>query len=98
MSMRIEGQMDIKIARNTRSTETRAAGPENTTGHMLAPLPGTDNVSLSSTSGLVALAKSLTPGDKQARVAVLISQVRSGQYHAGASETSRAVVQGHFKS
>jgi hypothetical protein len=61
MSMRIEGQMDAKVVSNTRSAETRAAGPESTTGHMLATSQGTDNVSLSGASGLAALAKQLTP-------------------------------------
>jgi anti-sigma28 factor (negative regulator of flagellin synthesis) len=98
MSMRIEGQMDAKVVSNTRSAETRAAGPESTTGHMLATSHGTDNVSLSGASGLAALAKQLTPADKQAKIAALTSQVRSGQYRAGASEISRAVVQGLFKN
>ena len=98
MSMRIEGQMDAKIASNTRSAETRAAGPESTTGQVLPPSQGTDNVSLSSASGLAALAKMLTPADKQAKTAALTSQIRSGQYRAGAPEISRSVVQDLFKN
>ncbi len=98
MNMRIEGQMQAKVAGNARSSETRASGPESTTGHILAPSQGDDNVSLSGASELAALAKLLTPADKQAKIAVLTSQVRSGQYRAGASEISRAVVQGHFRS
>lgn len=98
MNMRIEGQMDAKITGNARSAGTRVAGPESTTGHILTPSQGDDNVNLSGASGLAALAKLLTPADKQAKIAVLTSQVRSGQYRAGASEISRAVVQGHFNN
>jgi anti-sigma28 factor (negative regulator of flagellin synthesis) len=96
MNMRIKGQMDAEVASQARSAETRAAGPENTSGYTLAPSRGTDNVSLSGASGLAALAKLLTPADKQTKVAALTSQVRSGQYRAEAFEISHAVVQGHF--
>ena len=89
MNMRIESQTDAK---------TRPAGPESTLGRMLTPSQGTDNVNLSSASGLAALAKLLTPEDKQAKVAALASQVRSGQYRPGASEISHAVVQGNFSN
>ena len=98
MNMRIESQTDAKIASSTRTAETRAAGPESTTGHMLPSSQGTDNVSLSSASGLASLAKMLTPADKQAKITALTSQVRSGQYRPEASEISRAVVQGYFKN
>ena len=98
MNMRIESQTDTKLAGNTRSAETRAAGPESNTGQTPAPSQGADNVSLSHASGLAALAKLLTPADKQAKIAVLTSQVRSGQYRFGSSEISRAVVQGSFSN
>ncbi len=98
MSMRIEGQTDAKIASNTRSAETRVAGPQSTTGQAPTPSQGTDNVSLSGASGLAALAKMLTPADKQAKTAALMSQVSSGQYRSGASEISRSVVQDLFKN
>ena len=98
MSMRIESQTGAKIASDVRSAEVRGAGPDSTTGNMLVSSLGIDKVSLSSASGLVSLAKTLTPGDKQAKVAALTSQVRSGQYRVGASQISRSVLQEHLKN
>jgi anti-sigma28 factor (negative regulator of flagellin synthesis) len=98
MSMRIESQTGAKITSNVRSAEVRAAGPDSTTGHMLVSSLGTDNVSLSSASGLASLAKTLMPQDKQAKIAALTSQVRSGQYRAEASQVSRSLIQGHLNN
>jgi hypothetical protein len=55
---------------------------------------GADHVSLSSGNGLVSLAKGLTPPDRQAKLASLASQVRSGQYKPNLSDVSRAIVNG----
>jgi anti-sigma28 factor (negative regulator of flagellin synthesis) len=98
MSMRIEGQTDVKVLSNVRSAENKTASPESTTAHMPLSSLGTDNVSLSGTSQLVSLAKTLNPSDKQAKVAALTSQVRSGQYRADSSKVSRSIVQGLFNS
>jgi anti-sigma28 factor (negative regulator of flagellin synthesis) len=99
MSMRIEGQTDANVLSNVRSAETRAAGSESAADEStLAPSLKTDNVSLSSASGLAALAKTLMPADKQAKIAALTPQVRSGQYRTEASEISRSVVRKHFKN
>lgn len=93
MSMRIEGQTDINVLGNVRSAENKTAGQESTTAHMSGSLMGTDNVSLSGASGWVSLAKTSIPADKQAKVAALTTQVRSGRYRADASQVSRSIVQ-----
>jgi anti-sigma28 factor (negative regulator of flagellin synthesis) len=98
MSMRITSQTDANIPDNTRSAGTRAAGSESTGESTLAPLLRNDKVSLSSASSLVSLAKMLTPADKQAKVTVLTSQVRSGQYRTEASQISRSVLQEHLNN
>jgi anti-sigma28 factor (negative regulator of flagellin synthesis) len=99
MSMRIASQTDANVLSNIRSAGTRAAGSGSAADeYTLDSSLKADRVSLSSASSLVSLAKTLIPADKQAKVAALLSQVRSGQYGAEASQISRSVVQEHLNN
>jgi len=97
VSMRIGSQTEASVVSNARSTETKTSEPATSNGYMPLPALGMDEVSLSGASSLASLAKTLTPADKQAKVAALTSQVRSGQYRADAAQISLSVVQSHLK-
>jgi len=94
--MRIGGQTDASVVSNARSTETKAAGSTQSTGYMPVSSLGADEVSLSSASSLASSAKTLTPADKQAKIAALTLQVRSGQYRPDAAQVSRSLIQSHL--
>lgn len=98
MSMRIIGQADTNTIGNAQSAGAKTANGGSVTAHMPVPLAGTDNVSLSSASGLASLAKTLTPADKQMKIAALTAQLGSGQYRADSSQISRSILQGHLKN
>ena len=96
MSMRVGNQADANIISSARTDATRSATPETATEHMPSSSLGADNVSLSSASGLASSAKGLTPADREAKIAALTAQVRSGQYRVDASQVSRSIIQSHF--
>ncbi len=98
MSMRIHSQTDANVISNTRSAGNRTHTQGSKTAQMPISSVGADDVSLSSASGLASLAKTLTPADKQMKVAALTAQVGSGQYRADAFQVSRSIVQEHLNN
>ena len=98
MSMRIQSQTDANRTSDARSVGARTAGSESAAEQMPVSSRGADQVSLSSASGLTSLAKTLMPADKQAKIAALTLQVRSGQYRTDASQISRSLVQEHLSN
>jgi len=98
VSMRIGVQTEASILSNARADGVKTAGSESTTAHMPVSSLGTDEVSLSNASGLVSLAKTLTPADKQTKVVALTAPVRSGQYRAETAQVARSIVQAHLKN
>ncbi len=51
-----------------------------------------DTVKLSNASSLVALAKTVTSSDRQAKIASLTAQIRSGSYQVNAGQVSQAII------
>jgi anti-sigma28 factor (negative regulator of flagellin synthesis) len=98
MSMRINSQTDANIIGNAQSAGAKTANQGSTTAHMPNSLAGTDDVSLSSASGLASLAKTLTPANRQMKLAALSAQVGSGQYRADGFQVSRSLVQEHLNN
>lgn len=98
MSMRVGNGTESSVINNARSAEAKTAGSAFSTGHTQMPSLGGDEVNLSGDSSLASLAQTLTPPNKQAKIAALTSQVRSGQYRADAAEVSRSIIQRHLES
>jgi anti-sigma28 factor (negative regulator of flagellin synthesis) len=95
--MRIAAQTDANAIDKARSGAARAATTDSRNDSGLSVSGNSDRVNLSSASGLVALAKRLTPADKQDKVVQLSAQVRSGQYRADNVEIGRALLNGLLK-
>lgn len=93
MSMRIGVQTDAGVANNARPAEAKSTESTHSIGYMPVSSLGTDEVSLSSASGLTSLSKTLMSASKQAKIAALTSQVRSGQYRTDAAQVSRSIIQ-----
>ncbi len=95
--MRVDNQGSQGITDNIRASGTRSAGLDaSTTGHMLLPKSGSDQVSLSGASSLLSLAKSL-PSDRQSKIEALTSQFQSGIYRPDAGAISSSLVQSLLK-
>jgi anti-sigma28 factor (negative regulator of flagellin synthesis) len=97
VSMRVACQTDMNAIDNARSGAARAATTDSKSDFGLSVSGNSDRVNLSSASGLLALAKGLTPPDKQEKIAQLSLQVRSGQYRTDDLEIGRALLNDHFK-
>lgn len=90
--MRVDNQGSQGIGDNNRASGTRSTGLEaSSTGHMLLPKSGTDQVNLSGASGLLSLAKSL-PSDKQSKINALTSQYQAGTYRPDAAAIASSLV------
>ncbi|MBV8553630.1 MAG: flagellar biosynthesis anti-sigma factor FlgM [Acidobacteriaceae bacterium] len=77
----------------TSSTSVRHVSATKPAGGAdAADLSATDTVHLSGASDLVALAKNMTSTDRQARLASLADQIRSGRYEVNADDVSHAIV------
>ncbi len=92
MSMRIGNQADGAGITSTRSSAAQTIGHDTRPAASTSADNDGDQVSLSSASSLVALAKNSNPPDKQAKVAALTAQVRSGSYSVDNAQTSRALI------
>ena len=93
--MRIENQSAQNVAENVRSSAARATGSEPAPGHQSLPSTDSDQVSLSSASSLLQLAKSL-PSHKQQKIQALASQVQNGTYRTDGAATSHSLVTAHL--
>lgn len=90
--MRIDNNLpNPGISDSSRTTATRSAGSESTTGHMRLPT-SEDQVDLSGASSLLSTAKSLS-SDKQAKIQALTAQYSAGTYTPDAAATSRSLLQ-----
>ena len=95
--MRIESQPGQNVSDSSRAAATRSAGTEAGSGHIQPSSTGTDQVSLSGASNLLALSKNL-PSEKQQKILALTNQISSGSYKPDAAATSRSLVQQHLNS
>jgi anti-sigma28 factor (negative regulator of flagellin synthesis) len=92
--MRVNNQSTGSVAAETSAGATQKVGQQGS-----QPTTGTtgvahgDQASLSSASNLVALAKSATSSDRQARISALTQQVQSGSYHGSTGQAGKAMVQ-----
>jgi anti-sigma28 factor (negative regulator of flagellin synthesis) len=91
--MRVENQSSPGVGDNSRASGTRSAGLETaSTGHMLLPKSGLDQVSLSGASSLISMAKSL-PSEKQSKIGALTSQYKAGTYKPDSAAIASSLVE-----
>jgi anti-sigma28 factor (negative regulator of flagellin synthesis) len=90
--MRIENGNIGNVAGNTSSGAVHPVGTEG--GSVIDGRDGSsDSVSLSSASGLIALAKNVASLDRQSRVSALAAQVRSGSYQISPRDVAHAMLE-----
>ncbi len=92
--MRVNNQSTGSVAAETGAGATQRIGQQ--TSQLSTAASGVargDQASLSSASNLVALAKSATSSDRQAKISALAQQVQSGHYHGSTDQAGKAMVQ-----
>lgn len=91
--MRVNNQSIDTVAANTSTGSAQKTSQQTSQiGGNSSSLAGSDQASLSSASNLIALAKSATSSDRQAKLSALSQQVQSGSYHGDTALAGKAMV------
>lgn len=92
--MRVNNQSTGSVAADTNTAATQKIGQQGSQlSTSTAGVERSDQASLSSASNLVALARSATSSDRQAKISALTQQVQSGNYHGSTGQAGKAMVQ-----
>lgn len=90
--MRIDNGLTNPIGNGNGLGSVGQIGSNSRTSSSSSSDQSFDNVTLSSASNLVSAAKNATSVDRQAKIASLTAQVRSGSYQFDAQAVSQALI------
>jgi flagellar biosynthesis anti-sigma factor FlgM len=96
--MKIDNKAGDSLVSSSSLGSVSPATGDSRSGAAAASGTSEDRVSLSNASSLVTAAKNVRPADRQARIAALTAQVRSGQYKPDLSQVSQSMVQSMLDS
>jgi len=90
--MRLENTLAKAVGAGSSSESVRSVATERQIQSAEGTDVALDTVKLSNARDLVALAKNADPADRQARIASLTAQVRSGTYQVDAQAVARSII------